>query len=136
MEVVQCLGWQLSGDRYWWVSVGRLSKIVREHLPILHVSEKLKQAVPNPPLVAYRRPYNLRDLLVRAAVQRPAPPTTSGNVPCNCKRCKTCQLIPTNTYHLTAAIRGIVLPPSRIARASGSGAFAPQTNCLQEGREN
>lgn len=73
--------------------LNRLSKIVRKHLPILHVSEKLKQAVPNPPLVAYRRPYNLRDLLVRAAVQRPAPPTTSGNVPCNCKRCKTCQLI-------------------------------------------
>lgn len=45
--------------------LNRLSKIVRKHLPILHVSEKLKQAVPNPPLVAYRRPYNLRDLLVR-----------------------------------------------------------------------
>ena len=43
--------------------------------------------------MAYRRPDNLRDLLVSAAVQRPAPPTTSGNVLCNCKRCKTCPLI-------------------------------------------
>ena len=42
-----------------------LSKILRDHLPILHVSEKMKLAIPNPPLVANRRPRNLKDLLER-----------------------------------------------------------------------
>ena len=29
-----------------------LSKILREHLPILHVTERMKLTVPNPPLLA------------------------------------------------------------------------------------
>ena len=32
----------------------RLSKILRDHLPTLHVSERMKSAMPYPPLVAYR----------------------------------------------------------------------------------
>ena len=42
----------------------KLTSIVRKHLQILHISEKLRKAIPNPLLVAYRRPPNLRDLLV------------------------------------------------------------------------
>ena len=53
----------------------KLSSIVRKHLPTLHISDKLRKPIPNPPLVAYRRPPNLRDLLVRAAVKTPTPPT-------------------------------------------------------------
>ena len=77
----------------------KLSSIVRKHLPILHISEKLRKAIPNPPLVAYRRPPNLRDLLVRAEVKPPTPPTPGDNAPCGSRRCKTCQLIKrTNTF--------------------------------------
>ena len=70
-----------------------LTTLGKKHLPILHVSDRLRQAVPNPPLVAYRRPPNLQDLLVRAELKTPAPPTNVGNAPCNSARCKTCQLI-------------------------------------------
>ena len=75
----------------------KLSSIVRKHLPILHISEKLRKAIPNP-LVAHKRPPNLRDLLVRAEVKTPTPPTPGDNAPCGSRRCKTCQLIKrTNT---------------------------------------
>ena len=33
-----------------------LSKTLRDHLPILHVSERMKLAAPSPPLVANQRP--------------------------------------------------------------------------------
>ena len=33
MEFVLCLGWQLFGDRYWWVSVGLLYKSVYMSIP-------------------------------------------------------------------------------------------------------
>ena len=77
----------------------KLSSIVRKHLPTLHISDKLRKAIPNPPLVAYRRPPNLRDLLVRAEVKTPTPPTLGDNAPCGSRRCKTCPLIKhTNTF--------------------------------------
>ena len=47
----------------------KLHKIIKQHLPILYVSEKLRQAIPHPPMVAHRRPRNLRDILVRRAVK-------------------------------------------------------------------
>ena len=66
-----------------------LSKILRKHLPVLHISEKMKQSVPYPPLVAYRRPRNLKDLLVRTSMK---PPQQSYTGSCQCRRprCKTC----------------------------------------------
>ena len=77
----------------------KLSSIVRKHLTTLHISDKLRKAIPNPPLVAYRRPPNVRDLLVRAEVKTPTPPTHGDNAPCGSRRCKTCQLIKrTNTF--------------------------------------
>ena len=42
-----------------------------------------------------RRPKNLRDLLVRAKLETPAPPTDTGNTPCGHKRCKCCYEIVT-----------------------------------------
>ena len=44
-----------------------LSKILHDHLPILHVSERMKLAAPSPPLVANRWPQNLKDLLTKDA---------------------------------------------------------------------
>ena len=75
-----------------------LMKIINKHLPILHASKELKQAIPNSPLVTYR-PKNLRDLLVRSALTTPAPSTNTGNNKCNNKRCKCCQeMVTSNTF--------------------------------------
>ena len=61
--------------------------------------QRLEKAIPNPPLVSFRRPRNLRNLLVRAQVPTPAPPTLNGNAPCNSRRCKCCKEIETcNTF--------------------------------------
>ncbi len=71
----------------------RLNRILRRHLPVLHISERLQQAIPEAPLLSFRRPPNLRDMLVRAQLKTPAPPTNTGNAPCGGRRCKTCNLI-------------------------------------------
>ena len=39
-----------------------LNKITKELLPILHSSDRMKKAVPTPPIIAYKRPKNLKDL--------------------------------------------------------------------------
>ena len=75
-----------------------LARIVKKHLPILHTSSRLKQAIPNPPLVAFRRPTNLRDLLIRAKLNTPAPPTNTGNNTCGHARCKCCKEIMTTNH--------------------------------------
>ena len=67
----------------------KLHQILRRHLSILHVSERMKQAVPNPPLVAYRRPKNLKDLLVRATLNPPER-NYEATRQCGRPRCKTC----------------------------------------------
>ncbi len=71
-------------------SLASLAKIARKHLPMLHTSQRLRKAIPNPPLVAFRRPRNLRDLLVRSRINTSAPPTSTGSTPCNSRRCKCC----------------------------------------------
>ena len=61
---------------------------------MLHVSERLKEAIPEAPIIAYRRPRNLRDLLVRAELKPISEDTEhNGNSPCNNRRFKTCQHI-------------------------------------------
>ena len=72
----------------------RLGKILRNHLPTLHISEKMKEAVPNPPLIANRRPKNLKDLLVRASL-KPPPQRHEGSNRCGRPRCKSCVHIKT-----------------------------------------
>ena len=70
---------------------------------ILHTSELFKQAFPWPPLIAFRHPKNLKDLLVRATLtttQHNAP----GNYRCGSGGGKTCPiLLTTNTFasHMT-----------------------------------
>jgi len=41
-----------------------ISNIFRKHLPTLYASDRMKDAFPEPPLVAYRRDANLEDILV------------------------------------------------------------------------
>ena len=67
-----------------------LASVARRHMPILHSSQRLQQAFPKPPIIAFRRPKNLRDLLVRSNLETPTPPPDAGSAPCNSKRCKCC----------------------------------------------
>ena len=73
-------------------------RILWNHLPTLHISETMKKAVPNPPLVANRRPKNLKDLLVRA-MMKPSQQLYEGTSPCGRLCCKSCTHIRTgNTF--------------------------------------
>ena len=80
-----------------------LNHIVRDHLQTLHISNRLKEAIPEAPITAYRRPKNLGDLLVRAVLKPIEENTTHpGNYPCNSRRCKTCPNInPQDTFQST-----------------------------------
>ena len=76
----------------------RLEKTIRRYHHTLQDSDRLRQAFPSLPIIAFRRPRNLRDLLVRAAIS----PNTSnppGNFRCEARRCKTCPiLVTTDTF--------------------------------------
>ena len=54
----------------------------------------MKAASPSPPLRSYRRPKNLKDLLVHAEVST-RPRETPGNSPCGRLRCNTCPILVT-----------------------------------------
>ena len=68
-----------------------------KHLPLLHTSARLKRAFPNKPIIAYRRPKNLCDLLVSASLKPLHLQEAKGSLPCGTKRCLTCQHIRTGT---------------------------------------
>ena len=64
----------------------------RQHQTILQTSERLRKLFPSLPLIAFRRPKNLKDLLVRASL-KPAIQNEPGNRPCGAARCKTCPIL-------------------------------------------
>ena len=46
-----------------------LRQTIDSLLPVLHTSQRLRNSIPEPPIVAHRCPRNLRDLLVRAELK-------------------------------------------------------------------
>ena len=72
-----------------------LRDITNNNHHILHVSDRLQRAVPEKPILAYRRPPNLRDMLVRAEVPPLTDTTDSpiqhGTFKCNTNRCIVCR---------------------------------------------
>ena len=65
-----------------------ISSILLKHLPVLHSSYRCRKAIPEPPMAAFRRPTNLKDMLVHSTT---TPPNINpGFSPCNSCRCKTC----------------------------------------------
>ena len=75
-----------------------ISYIFRKHLPTLHASDRMKDAFPEPPLVAYRRDANLEDILVHKKHNKMffRKPNRSG--PCGAQRCAICSyMIETNS---------------------------------------
>ena len=83
-----------------------LSWFTRRHQSTLHTSERLREAFSLPPLIAFRRPKNLRDFLVRATLttNNQEPP---GNRPCGATGCKTCPIL-TATDEFTSHTTGLV----------------------------
>ena len=94
-------------------SLPNFNNIIKKYYPILTASDRCKNAFRDPPLLAYRRPRNLRDTLVRAKVKTPK--TSHSSPPkitrCNDGRCKTCKFIAHNTtsytFHNTGQTRTI-----------------------------
>ena len=89
-----------------------ISAITRRFLPILHLNPSMKECCPDPPLIAFRRPKNLRDVLVRAKVPtsdiQQAKPTCD---PCSQKgpkkgrKCQLCTSLPSQS-HITSSATG------------------------------
>ena len=61
--------------------------ILRKYMPILHTSKRCLAAIPECPIVSYRRPKNLRDILVHAKLSSLK---RNGFHTCSDKRCLTC----------------------------------------------
>ena len=77
-------------------SLPNLSNAIKKYFPILTATKRGKEAFKDPPLLAYRRPKNLRDFLVKAKLKNPsrANRTLSGTISrCNDSRCRTCKFI-------------------------------------------
>ena len=94
-------------------SLPNFNNIIKKYYPILTASDRCKNAFKDPPLLAYRRPRNLRDTLVRAKIKTPKPSPSSPRkiTRCNDGRCKTCKFIAHNTtsytFHNTGQTRTI-----------------------------
>ena len=72
-----------------------LRNITNDNHHILHTSDRLQRAVPQTPVLAYRRPRNLRDLIVQAKVPPltdvNSPPIQHGNFRCGTNQCVVCK---------------------------------------------
>ena len=75
---------------------GEEKTLLKSAFPILEASEHTKElALFDLPIVAYKRPKNLRDLLVHTRPPRPARDknTANGTRQCGSARCKTCAMV-------------------------------------------
>jgi hypothetical protein len=68
-------------------SLEKISGIVRHHWKEIEKGETMTKLLPEPPVVAFRRPKNINDTLVRAAISRPSSSVVQCK-PCDDKRCK------------------------------------------------
>ena len=89
---------QLTKDcRLWSHHPGlrNIGGILRELHPLLHLSERCKQTIKDMPMMAFRRPENLKDYLVRAKL-RPLDQNTNstrGTHKCTSNRCDVCNYL-------------------------------------------
>ncbi|XP_053376905.1 uncharacterized protein LOC123530291 [Mercenaria mercenaria] len=76
---------------------------VDRHWPTIESSQRLSRMFPEKPLIAYRRPKSLRDILVRAKVKSATDTTSSGQSgPCGAPRCQTCTTMPSTSTFLSS----------------------------------
>ena len=71
-----------------------LQEIILRHWPVVDSNSRLQKALPERPLISYRRPPSLKDTLVRARVSKPTKQldinVNDGCQPCGKPRCKNC----------------------------------------------
>ena len=90
-----------------------VSAITRRFLPVLHQNPRMKLSCPEPPLIAFRRPKNLGNLLVRAKISTN---TAAADKPLSCgpcllkgpkrgPKCELCPLIPVQTHVTSTATK-------------------------------
>ena len=90
----RCLGtesrWFASGT-----SVCRIGGLIQQFLPVLQSDENLLTCFSATPLLSYRRPRNLRDLLVHTMCKNPdhRVHSAAGSYKCEHARCMTCATI-------------------------------------------
>ena len=66
-----------------------IATTIHKYLPILHSSSRCKEAIPDPPMVAFRRTSNIKDILVRSTMKDPeAEAPNLGFHPC--QKCAAC----------------------------------------------
>ena len=85
-------------------SLPQLNSIIRKYFPILTATKRGSEAFKDAPLIAYRRPKNLRDFLVKAKLKQPSQSNkTQPNIisRCNDGRCRTCKFIAHGTSSYT-----------------------------------
>ena len=80
----------------------KLEWTIRHYHHILQDSDRLRQAFPSLPIIAFSRPRNLRDLLVLTDTT-PKRSDPSGNFRCKARRCKTCPILVT-TYAFSSRV--------------------------------
>jgi len=85
--------------------LARTSTLLHQHMPLLHQSDKMKRLFTKPPLVAFRRSRNLKDLLVSSKLPRPSsgeegPP---GFTSCPSRKCSVREFITEGT-HFTSTV--------------------------------
>ena len=73
----------------------KVRNIVGKHWPIIKSSDHLNSVFPQKPIMAFRRPKSLRDILVRARLKPdPTDDEPHGECnPCGRPRCRTCDMI-------------------------------------------
>ena len=98
-----------------------VNHILRKHWPIIQSHGRLRKIFPSPPVISFRRPPSLRDILVRAAIPRSSDdvgtgtPGEIGCTKCSNVSCKTCKyVIATTTFtsHVTGVTFDIRRPTS------------------------
>jgi hypothetical protein len=87
----------------------KLQEIITRHWPVIQSNSRLQKALPERPLISYRRPPSLKDTLVRARVSQPKTQLQNNSLnggcqPCRKTRCKNCHnMQTTNSFksHIT-----------------------------------
>lgn len=66
-----------------------LNTILKSNLPILYTNERMADLFKDPPMAAFKRPRNLKDMVVRARLDNPLP--NGGFKTCSDTRCLLCK---------------------------------------------
>jgi len=107
-ELLQYKEKQTNNDRVPYVltyhpELPDVRNVVDKHWPTIESSRKLSKVFKDKPVIAYRRPKSLRDILVKAKIKTGKGSAQKGSSsPCNAPRCKTCPMMkPTSRFSST-----------------------------------